>query len=221
MSKNVVVVAVHPDDESLGAGGTLLKYKKKGYNLFWLIVTGMKKEYGWSQERIDKRESEINTVSDLYGFTETIKLDFKPAGLDEYPVGELVGSISKVFSRVKPNIVILPNRSDIHTDHTVTFDAAFSCTKKFRYPSISQIMTMEVLSETDFSYKDEFIPNYFVNITEHFEGKLHAIEQYESEVIQHPFPRSKRSIEALAVLRGAQAGCEYAEAFHLLKCIEE
>jgi len=40
---------------------------------------------------------------------------------------------------------------------------------------------------------------------------------FESEIAEHPFPRSERNLRALATLRGATAGCEYAESFVLLK----
>ena len=40
---------------------------------------------------------------------------------------------------------------------------------------------------------------------------------FESEIKDHPFPRSERSINSLASLRGAVAGCEYAESFISIK----
>lgn len=222
MNKNVAVVAVHPDDETLGCGGTLLKYMELGYSLSWIIVTGMKEEYGWAKERIASRAQEIDTVKAMYRFGSVYELNFKPAGLDEYPLGEIVGAISKVFTEIQPSIVFLPNPTDAHSDHSVAFNAAFSCTKKFRYPSINTILTMEVLSETDHGYpSSDFKPNFFINISEQFKKKIDAMKVYESEFKKHPFPRSERTLEALALLRGAQAGCEYAEAFHLIKHVEE
>ena len=79
---------------------------------------------------------------------------------------------------------------------------------------------METLSETEFalSMKEEsFVPNVYVDISEFFEKKLEIMRIYESELGDHPFPRSERNLKALATLRGATAGCEYAESFMLLK----
>ena len=39
---------------------------------------------------------------------------------------------------------------------------------------------------------------------------------YKSEIKKHPFPRSLKSIEALAILRGSESGFKYAEAFKLI-----
>ena len=44
---------------------------------------------------------------------------------------------------------------------------------------------------------------------------------YDSEVGEHPFPRSIKNIKALATYRGAIAGVKYAEAFQVLKLIDK
>jgi LmbE family N-acetylglucosaminyl deacetylase len=66
-----------------------------------------------------------------------------------------------------------------------------------------------------------FQPNYFVDITKHFSKKLEMMKVYESEMGEHPFPRSIRNIEALATYRGASVGVEYAESFQLIKLIDK
>ena len=79
---------------------------------------------------------------------------------------------------------------------------------------------METLSETEFALslkEDSFVPNVFVDISQVFEKKLEIMRIYESELGDHPFPRSERNLKALAIFRGATAGCEYAESFMLLK----
>ena len=58
-----------------------------------------------------------------------------------------------------------------------------------------------------------FCPNYFVNITEYLDKKINLLQHYESELADHPFPRSIDAVKALAVLRGSQAGYKAAEAF--------
>jgi LmbE family N-acetylglucosaminyl deacetylase len=104
------------------------------------------------------------------------------------------------------------------------FEAVYSCTKSFRYPFIRKIYMMETLSETDFALstkEDSFVPNVFVDISEFLQKKIDIMRVFESEIADHPFPRSLRNIEALATLRGATAGCEYAESFMLLKEIQK
>ena len=216
----ILAIAVHPDDESLGCGGTLLKHKAAGDAIYWLIVTSMKEEYGFEKGVIEARRKEIEKVSSIYGFDGVYDLDFPTMQLDAIPFSKLIESISGVFEQVEPNIVYLPFKSDVHTDHQIAFKAAYSCTKTFRCPSIKKIVMMETLSETEFvpsTKEDGFIPNMFVDITDFIERKIEVMNIYKSETSPHPFPRSERNIRALATFRGATAGCEYAESFMILK----
>ena len=76
------------------------------------------------------------------------------------------------------------------------------------------------MSETDFGfdqYSSTFKPNYFVDISSYLHQKLDTLSIYSSELAEHPFPRSLKSVTALATLRGAQRGSEYAEAFEMLR----
>ena len=136
----------------------------------------------------------------------------------------MVPKISDVFNEVKPEIVYCVNRSDAHSDHRITFDAVMACTKSFRYPFIKKVLMYECISETEFAPvlpEKVFSPNYYVDISEYFKGKLETMKSYKSELDDHPFPRSLKNIEALAIFRGASVGVEYAEAFQLLKYIDK
>jgi LmbE family N-acetylglucosaminyl deacetylase len=132
----------------------------------------------------------------------------------------LITKISSVVNKVKPNIIYLPFKGDVHSDHKYIFNAAYSCTKSFRYPFIKKIYMMETLSETEFSLsikEDSFVPNVFVDISEYIDKKIEVMKIYESEIGEHPFPRSERGIRALATYRGGTSNCDYAESFVLLK----
>ncbi len=205
----VLVVATHPDDETLGCGGTLLKHKESGDEIYWLLCT---KPQSSNLDRI----LEINKVSQLYQFKDVFTLDLMATLVDQTSTKSLVDKISEVFNIVKPNIVYLPFKDDIHSDHRAIFEAAFSCTKKFRYPFLEKVYMMETISETEFSISG-FFPNVFVDISDFIEKKKEIMEIYSSEISEHPFPRSLKNIEALAVIRGATAGCNFAESFVLLK----
>lgn len=216
----VLVIAVHPDDETLGCGGTLLKHKVNGDEIHWVIATDIKESEGFKKEVIIKREQEIDEVKSLYDFNSLHNLELSTMRVDEYNMSDLISRISKIINEVKPNIIYLPFKSDVHSDHRKIFEAAYSCTKSFRYPFIKKIYMMETLSETEFApstKEDTFIPNVFVDISEFMEKKIEIMKVFESEIAEHPFPRSERNLRALGTVRGATAGCEYAESFVLLK----
>ncbi len=216
MNNKILTVAVHPDDETLGCGGTLLKHKADGDQIHWLICTSVDVKHNY----YESRNKEINQVSEFYNFDSVHDLQLKTTQVDEYTISELIGKISKVINEVQPNIIYMPFKGDIHSDHRKIFEATYSCTKSFRYPFIKKIYMQETISETEFApstKEDSFIPNVFVDISDHMEDKIKIMSIYKNEIGQHPFPRNERNVRALATLRGATCGCEYAESFILLK----
>lgn len=214
-----IVIAPHPDDELLGAGGAMLRRKAEGHTTAWLIVTGIATEDGWPAEKVQRREREIDAIARRMQFDEVYRLNLPTTQLDQLPTKTIVDGISKVFTQYQPNEIFLPHYADIHSDHRVLFQAVASCTKWFRYPSVQRILCYETLSETEFGLGDtgHFNPNYFLDIAPYLERKLEAMQIYASELGAFPFPRSLEALRALALLRGANAGYMAAEAFELLR----
>lgn len=220
-----LVVAPHPDDELLGCGGTLLRRRAQGGRAGWIIMTSSPRDDGWGEARIEARRQEIDQVRAGLGIAagDLHQLAFPAARLDEVPLGTIIGRLSDVFRHFEPEEVFLPHPGDIHSDHRITFEAASACTKWFRYPSVKRILTYETLSETDFGldqFAGGFRPNLFVDITDQLNHKTKLLSIYQSEISEHPFPRSLDAVRAQALLRGAQRGVQAAEAFHLLREFE-
>lgn len=216
-----LIVATHPDDETLGAGGLMLRKKAEGNKVFVLNMTHMDTLYGYSDDNIQQRNNEIDKMVESYNLDGYYNLKLKPAGLDSYEEGELLHKIADVFNDVKPSVVILPYHKDVHSDHRITFDMCYSCTKNFRYPYIKKVLMMETPSETDFAfYESGFKPNYFVNISDYIDKKIEISKIFKSEIHEHPFPRSEKNIRAYGTIRGAVMGVDCAEAFALVKSIE-
>lgn len=218
--KIILVVAPHPDDETLGCGGTIMRHIANGDQVHWLIVTDMHTEYGYATTAVSQRQLEIQKVTAAYGFSNVHNLGFPPSKLDTLPKGELVQAIARVIKEISPEVIYLPFRGDVHTDHADVFDAAVSCTKWFRYPSIRRVLCYETLSETDFGLNPEgakFTPNSFVDITPYIDGKIKIAQIYDSEMGEFPFPRSEKALRALAQVRGVACGCHAAESFILLR----
>lgn len=218
--KNVIVVAPHPDDETLGCGGTLLKHARAGDQIHWLLLTKMTADQGFSEARILARDQEIAEVSRRYGFASVTVFDFPCTRLDSFAKGDLIAKISGIFQTVKPEVVYLPFSGDVHSDHAVAADAVMSCCKWFRNASIKRILAYETLSETEFGIRPDtlgFRANVFVDIGDFLEQKLEILQIFAGELGEFPFPRSIEALRALAMLRGATAGCQAAEAFVLLR----
>lgn len=216
----VLVVSVHPDDETLGVGGTLLKHRDQGDEIHWLIFTSVEKSDRYSSDFKSNRKAEISEVACNYNITSVCDLGYEPSELHKVDIGEMIAKVSDYINSVKPEVVYTVNRSDIHTDHRIASEVVMSCTKSFRYPFINRILAYECISETDMALpypENVFIPNVFSDITDVIEEKIAIMEIYKSEVQEIPFPRSLQNIKALARYRGSMAHYSYAESFMLLR----
>ena len=221
--KKIIVISAHPDDETLGAGGTLLKHKKQGDELYWLIVTNIFENQGFTKERVISRQLEIDRVAELFRFKRVFKLNIPTMSISSETMISLIPRISEVFQEIQPEIIYTINRSDAHSDHRYLSEAVMACTKSFRYPYIKKVLMYECISETEFapSYPEKvFIPNYYVDISDFIDKKIAIMKVFESELAPPPFPRSEENIRALARFRGSTVGCHFAEAFQVVKIIE-
>lgn len=219
-NRNVLVIAPHPDDETLGVGGTILKHKEKGDNVAWLMFTNICDSSNHSDSFKESRREEIKKINKFYGFKEYFELPFSATKLDVYPMVEMISKVSDVLNKVQPDTLYVPFVGDVHSDHKVVFDVSMSCSKIFRHPYIKKILAYETLSETNFSSglsSETFCPNLYVDISNYLDQKLSAMKIYGSEISEHPFPRSLEALKALAVLRGSVANVRYAEAFNVIR----
>jgi len=222
--KKILVVSAHPDDEIFGLGGTILKHKQNGDELHWLIITNISTKQGFKADIVKNRQIEIENIYNRIGFRSITKLDYPTMTLSSEILIDLIPNISKKVTEIKPEIIYTVNRSDAHSDHRIVFDAVAACTKSFRYPSIKKFIMYETLSETEFApalLEKQFIPNYFVDISDFMNEKIELLKVYSSELGEHPFPRSTKNIKALATYRGAFAGVKYAEAFQIVHIIDK
>lgn len=218
--KKILIVAVHPDDESLGCGGTLLYHKAIGDSIHWLILTEPTQDYGFNPSYAVQKQEVIKKVAAAYGFDSVTQLGMPATGLSDLKECDLVQAISTVVGDLQPEVVYIPFHSDVHGDHKVAFQALMGATKSFRYPSIKRILMIETISETDQAISNpatSFTPNVYVDITSYLEKKLNIIGLYDTEIKEAPFPRSLETIKALSCYRGAAIEVMHAESFMLLR----
>lgn len=207
--RNILIVSVHPDDETLGCGGTILKHLANQDSVTIMLVT-------------DGNKMQLNALINICNKykIKLIRLGFPEIDLCEVKLSKIITSFSNVFNSEKPEILYLPNRSDVHSDHRKTFEASQACIKSFRYPYIKKVLMMEIISETDFSPalpENVFIPNVFVDISNYFDSKISMVEKFDSELLDSPYTRSLDSLTALNRYRGSQINAKYAESFMLIK----
>jgi N-acetylglucosamine malate deacetylase 1 len=217
----VLAIAPHPDDETLGCGGALLRHRADNDELHWLIVTKMQ-ESPSNEALIARKIRETEMVSQAYGMHSVSRLGFPTTQLDSVSMADLIGKIEDSIAAVRPEIVYLVHPGDVHTDHHAVYTATLSILKAFRMRSLGvrRILSYEAMSSTEAAPPLQcraFVPNSYCDITPFIDNKLAIMSLYESEQQSDLMPRASSAIRALARYRGATIGVEYAEAFALVR----
>lgn len=215
----VLVIAAHPDDEVIGAGGTIANHVKRGDHVYLCVVT---KAYppDWAEDEIKERKKEVLKVNEILGIKKTYFLDLPTVKLDTIPQKELNDLITQTVNEVQPEVVYIPHKGDVNKDHGLVFNAAMVAIRPRPGSLIKKVLSYETLSETEWAspfIENVFIPNVYVDISETLEVKLKAMSEYRSELKEFPHPRSPEAISALAKIRGSSIGAKAAEAFMLVR----
>jgi LmbE family N-acetylglucosaminyl deacetylase len=216
--KRVLAISTHPDDETLGAGGTLLKHRSLGDEVHWFLSTEAFAP-AYSAEQIERQKAYVDRIAEMYGVTSLHWAHLPTTRLADLPMEEIIAPLRKAIDEIKPQWIYTTGSHDVHTDHGVTFAALMTAVKSFnRTAGLERIVTYEVISSTDVypaSRASHFVPNVYSNVTEFIDDKLDIMSVLTDELHPAPLPRSLESIRALARYRGSTIGVPYAEAFML------
>ncbi len=222
MNERVLVVAPHPDDEVLGAGGFISRITAAGGRVEVAIVTkGMSPPFDPELIRVGREEA--GRAHGVLGVAETTFLDFPAAALDTVAHRDLNGSLAAQVARVRPTTVLLPFPGDIHADHQAVFASGLVACRPSQGWMPRRILAYETLSETNWNapyLSPGFHPNVFVDIGPVLDRKLSAMRAFQSQLKPFPHERSIEALESLARLRGATVGLAAAEAFVLVRGVE-
>lgn len=216
MQKRILIVVAHPDDETLMAGATFRRWRREGFHPVGVVVVASgagARSAGASRIAENQKEA----LADL-GVSCTFNLGFPDSELNAVPHLHLVRAIEDCIQKFEPDIIITHFPGDNHSDHKCVSQACQEAMRWFQRPKgqkpCQELWYGEVPSSTDWGLGEQFHPNTWVEVSaEDLGDKLAVLENYEEVLRLDPHPRSRRNIVALAELRGAQAGVDYAEAF--------
>ena len=218
-TQRVLVIAPHPDDEVLGAGGTVARFSDTGAEVVIAIVTkGAAPLFAEAAAANVRREARAAHAH--LGVARTVFLDQPAARLDEVPHYQLNRALGELVREVAPDTLLLPFVGDIHLDHQLTFLSAMVAARPHGAAFPGRILCYETLSETNWNapfMTPSFVPNVFVDISAQLERKLEAMRLYDSQQRDFPHERSLAAIRALAMLRGSTVHRPAGEAFMLVR----
>lgn len=215
---NYLIVVAHPDDEVLGAGATIYKLMRQGNKVAVAIMSGHAAARNNLSATLSEDEAKAMAIM---GVEKVYHADFPNIKMNTVPHLELVQYIEECIEKWQAEVIFTHHPSDTNIDHQETSRAAVAACRLFQrkegVPQLRELSYMEVPSSTEWSLnsaENRFTPNKFVEIGKTgVEKKLEALSAYTGVMRPYPHPRSVEALTGLAASRGAQAGCDYAEAF--------
>ena len=202
----IAVFAAHPDDETLGAGGTIARLAKEGHEITVVIAA------------IRHLEKECRQVCEMLGVKTLLFKQF-PDQMFETEYRHIQITIEAALKDIEPEVVYTHHPGDLNLDHQIIAKTVLTACRPKPGCSVKDLYQFEVPSSTDWSFGYTFQPNVFVDISEWLSLKQNAMEIYQGEVQPYPHPRSRRSLSNIAGRWGNMVGLNHAEAFQLVRSI--
>ncbi len=218
----VLVVAAHPDDELLGAGGTLAKHVADGDEVHAAVLSdGALSRY--DPHMVGVLADCARRAGKVLGLTSVSVSAFPDQRLDTVPLTDLTRAIEEFVDQVRPTVVYTHFPHDVNADHGRVAQAAWVACRPYVVPGLRRFAVYETPSSTEWAWPltgSVFAPALFVDIAATLEIKLTAMACYESELREYPHPRSLTALTERAAYWGSRIGVASAEAFQVLREVE-
>lgn len=211
-SNRVLILSPHTDDAELGCGGTIAKMIKQKKEILWVVFSSAEESLpaGFPKDALVKEFQKV--VDSLTLKPENYKIfNFKVRKLSEKRQ-DVLEELIKIRGDFKPGLVIGPSLNDFHQDHSVVANEMIRAFKTSCSIICYELPWNHIKFDTQFFVK--------LNETE-IEQKLKMLDFYKTQFKANRHYFSSQFITGLAATRGAQVGTEYAEAFEVVRWIEE
>jgi LmbE family N-acetylglucosaminyl deacetylase len=207
-----LILVAHADDETLGAGGTVVKLVRNGWKVSVVALSdGVLDVRG----TIEDNRPGFEAACQLLGVHDFKLLGFKDQKLDTVPMAELANAVSSLGH--EPDLIITHVDTDLNLDHRLTCDVA----KIIGRPKTKPISILGCeIPNTSFWNAKVFPANYYVDVSDEVDLKIEAFAKYQNELQPYPHPWSKKGLKLLAEYHGIQCGFRFAEAFSMIRGYE-
>jgi LmbE family N-acetylglucosaminyl deacetylase len=224
--ESALVIAPHGDDVALGAGALIAQASKEGIAVHVLFfATDASPHYGLGRETtLDERLEEMSASAKILGFTYDVVYagEGKLERLDSLPLRDLVDVVERTVDARAPDLVAVPHGDDYDQDHVACFRAAHAALRPMPAATgkrfVGKVVSYE-MPKLEWA-TIPFRPSLYVSADrELIDRKCEAVAAYTTQTRADPHIRSLANLRRLAGLRGAEAGIDFAEAYHVWRWV--
>ena len=218
MSRNILVIAAHPDDEILGCGATIRKHADAGDRIqTHILAEGItsrgEKDAAAQLEHLHNQALKANAA---LGVTDVTLHQLPDNRMDSLPRLEVIQRVEAILRAFPADVIYTHHAGDVNIDHRRIHEAVVTATRPMPGGLHPTVLFFEVASSTEWQPPGSapaFTPHWYVDVSATLSHKIEALRAYAGEMRPWPHARSYEAIEYLARWRGANAGFEAAEAF--------
>jgi LmbE family N-acetylglucosaminyl deacetylase len=229
-NKKILIVVAHPDDELLGLGATMHRLISEAGVLTHVVILGEGVTSRSDQRDVEKWKNEleihrlnIKMAQESIGYHSVSIYDLPDNRFDTVALLDIIKVIEKEKSTFLPDVIFTHHGGDLNIDHQRTFEAVMTACRPMSDETVNTILTFETASGTEWRASTDphhFIPNLFLKVTKlDIEAKIAGMQLYEFEKRSYPHPRSPEALKIQAQRWGVSVGCDFAEAFCLVRGI--
>ncbi len=202
----VLIIAAHPDDEVLGCGGIIAKYRKNNVPVrVVFLAEGVTSRYNDTELQNDyvideselRKSNAVIALNKLSVHSDQIFTNNRYCcRLEQVAQLDLVKEVEKHIDEWQPSCIYTHSPNDVNIDHRVVYQVVLAATRPFYSSILREIYSFEVLSSTEWNPAKPFHANVFVDIHDFIDLKIEAMKSYKGEIYTTPHSRSEKSIKA-------------------------
>jgi LmbE family N-acetylglucosaminyl deacetylase len=168
--KNVLVLAAHPDDETLGCGGTIHRLAQEGCNIGLITFTNGEGARGATDKN---RNTSLDEVSKILGINNFTYGDFPDNAMDSVPMLEICKFLEYNLT-FDPDIIFTHFENDLNVDHQIVAKATWTVFRP-QMGKKHEIYSYFVPSSTDYNPTSHFDGDTYFKLNHLYTGKIQCI----------------------------------------------
>ena len=208
----VLVLAAHPDDETLGAGATIARLSDEGHQIKLLTFTdGLSARGPTTQNRNNK----LDEVCEILGINDYTFGSYPDNRMD---IISLLDKCKFIENNVdfQPDLVFTHHPDCLNIDHSIVYRAALTVFRP-QEGNKTKILSYYIPSSTDYNPMANFTENVYYDVTKYYDKKMQALRVYDCEMRDYPHSRSYENVTNMMKVTGSKIGVKYAEGFQLVR----